>query len=158
MSLDIAALINAARDHALATGLFALINGHDPDTPIPDGLDAAVTLRSIRPSKRVSGLSATGAAVTLTMNIYSKALDDQATPTQLDQIDPAVGDATSAMIGLLSGDYTLGGMVFAVDLLGMNGLPLGAENRSIKIAATIYRFVSITIPLLIDNVWTQGVA
>lgn len=155
MSIDIQANINAIRDLALETGLFTVINGHEPATPLETGLDAAVWMQSIGPSKRVSNLTATAAAVTFTMRIYSPALDDQATPAQLDAIDPTVGDATSAMIGLLSGDFTLGGTVFVVDLLGMNGTALSAKAGGINVAGTVYRITDLTIPLIIDGVWPQ---
>lgn len=156
MSLNIAALINAVRDLALATNLFAVINGHEPATPLPTGLDAAVWMQYIGPCKPVSGLSSTAAEVVLTMRVYSPSLDNSATPADLDAIDPAVGDATSTMIGLLSGDFTLGATVFAVDLLGMNGIPLSAKAGNIDVSGTVYRITDLTIPLLIDAVWTQS--
>lgn len=158
MSLDVQALINAIRDQALATGLFAVINGHEPATPLPTGLDAAVWMQYMGPAKQISGLSATAAAVTFWMRIYSKALDNTATPADLDAIDPAVGDATSAMIALLSGDFTLGNTVFAVDLLGIEGsaAPLSAKAGNIDVSGTVYRVMDITIPLIIDAVWAQA--
>jgi hypothetical protein len=156
MSLDVQALINAVRDKALATGLFGVINGHEPATPLPNGLDAAVWMQAIGPSKQFSGLSATAASVILWMRIYSKALDNTATPADLDAIDPAIGDATSSMMALLSGDFELGNTVLAVDLLGMNGVPLSSKAGNIDVSGTVYRIVDITIPLIIDAVWTQA--
>ena len=156
MSLDIAALVNAIRDLALETGLFAVINGHEPATPLPDGLDAAVWMQYMGPCKPTTGLSATAAAVIFVMRIYSPALDNAATPADLDAIDPAVGDATSAMIGLLSGDFSLGETVFAVDLLGINGVSLSAKAGNIDVSGTVYRITDLTIPLLIDAVWPQS--
>lgn len=154
MSLDVLANINAIRDLALSTNLFAVINGHEPATPLDAGLTAAVWMQTIGPSKRFSGLSETAAAVTFMMRIYTAA-----TTQDLDTIDPAVGDATSTVIGLISGDFTLGDTVFAVDLLGMNGQPLAAKAGYTNIAGpptTLYRIMDITIPLVIDAVWTQG--
>ncbi|HEX3781710.1 MAG TPA: hypothetical protein VHX38_18765 [Pseudonocardiaceae bacterium] len=156
MSLDVEALIDAVRDLALETGLFGVINGHEPATPIPDGLDAAVWLQYIGPCHPISGLSATAAAVTVWMRVYSKSLSNTATPADLDAIDPAIGDATSQMIGLLSGDFTLGDLVFAVDLLGMDQVMLSAKAGNIDVSGTVYRIMDITIPLLIDAVWTQA--
>lgn len=155
MSLDVQANIDAIRDLALSTERFAVINGHEPATPLDSGLTAAVWMQAIGPAKRFSGLSATAAAVTFTMRIYTAA-----TTQDLDAIDPAVGSATSSMIALLSGDFDLGKSVFAVDLLGMNGAPLAAKAGYANVAGpptTLYRIMDITIPLIIDAVWTQGV-
>lgn len=156
MSLNVQALIDAVRDLALSTGLFTVINGHEPATPIPDGLDAAVWLQYVGPCRPISGLTATAAAVTVWMRIYSKSLSNTATPADLDAIDPAIGDATSQMISLLSGDFELGGLVFAVDLLGIDQVPLSAKAGNIDVSGTVYRIMDITIPLLIDAVWTQA--
>lgn len=157
MSLNVQALIDAVRDLALSTSLFTVINGHEPATPIPDGLDAAVWLQYIGPSKNFSGLSKTAAAVTLWMRIYSKSLSNTATPADLDAIDPAIGDATSQMIGLLTGGFTLGALVFSIDVLGMdNAAPLSAKAGNIDVSGTVYRIMDITIPLIIDAVWTQA--
>lgn len=153
MSLDIEALINSLRDLALDTNLFATINGHEPATPLAEGCTAAVWMQAIGPARRESGLSETAAAVTFTMRLYTAAVT-----TNLDAVDPAVGNATSAMIGLLSGDFTLGGAVFVVDLLGMNGMPLAAKAGYANVSGTVYRVMDITIPLVIDAVWTQGAA
>lgn len=155
MSLDVQANIDAIRDLALSTERFAVINGHEPATPLDSGLTAAVWMQKIGPSKKFSGLSATAASVIFMMRIYTPAVT-----ADLDAIDPAVGDAVSAMIGLLSGDFTLGDTVFAVDLLGMNGVQLDAKAGYTNIAgppATLYRIMDIVIPLVIDAVWTQGV-
>lgn len=157
MSLDIQANIDAIRDLALETGLFAVINGHEPAIPLETGLDAAVWMQYIGPSKRVSSLTATAGAVIFTMRIYSPALSGQATPAELDAIDPAVGDATSAMIGLVTGDFTLGGTVFVVDLFGAyQSATLSAKAGGINVAGTVYRITDLTIPLIIDGVWPQG--
>lgn len=155
MSLDVQANIDAIRDLALDTGLFAVINGHEPATPLDSGLTAAVWMQTMGPAPKQSGLNTTAAAVTYMMRIYTAAVT-----LDLDTIDPAVGAATSAMIGLLSGDFQLGDTVFAVDLLGMrNGTPLAAKAGYANVAGpptTLYRIMDITIPLIIDAVWTQG--
>lgn len=137
---------------ALSSGLFASVSGHEPASPAPAGLSAALFLAAIGPSKKFSGLSATAGAVTWTLRIY-----DPMTTGNLDDIDPRVASATSTIIGMFSADFTLGGAVFVVDLLGMNGVPLAGKAGYInQTGQPSVRIMDITIPLVIDAVWAQG--
>lgn len=137
---------------ALSSGQFANISGHEPASPVPAGLSASLSLAGIGPSKKFSGLSSTAAAVTWRLRI-----DNPMTTGDLDAIDPAVATATSVIIGMFSGDFTLGGAVFVVDLLGMNGVPLAGKAGYINQAGQpSVRIMDVMVPLVIDNVWAQG--
>ena len=43
-----------------------------------------------------------------------------------------------------------------VDLLGMAGSPLGAQAGYINQDGALYRVMTITLPLLITDAWTQA--
>jgi hypothetical protein len=55
-----------------------------------------------------------------------------------------------------SGDFTLGDVVQEVDLLGEVGVPLRAQAGYITINQTMYRCMDITLPLIVNDLWSQS--
>jgi hypothetical protein len=139
-------IIQAARDHALTTGLFALVNRHEPEHPqVDNGLIAAIWAEKIRPDPASSGLAVTSARFILATRIYSP------TPFELDEIDPAVLDAVDVLFQEYGGDFTLGGLVTNIDLMQLDAnagyVRVGAEEQ--------IRVMTITLPMVIADVWEQ---
>lgn len=151
MALDSAALVNALTSHAAASGYFERVNGHEPANAPGNGMTCAVWIQRIAPTSRISGLSVTGALVVLNVRVYINATVDPA-----DWVDPAVGNAVDALIAAYSGHFTLGGQVMCVDLRGIAGTPLDAVAGWLDIGQASYRVMTITVPLLVDAVWTEA--
>lgn len=151
MTLDISTLIGAAQDHALATGLFDSVNGHEPLSPPGSGLTAAVWPQQIAPARGASGLASTTARVAMIFRIYSPMNQLPA-----DAIDPAMVGAIDVMGSAYSGDFTLGGLVKQVDLLGAYGDPLGGQAGYLTEGAQQYRVWDITLPLVVNDLWPQA--
>lgn len=153
MALNTAAMIDAISSALAATGLFAAVNTAEP-TRAPDGghqeLTAAVWAQSIAPHAEASGLAATSAAVTFTIRLYSNMLQEPR-----DAIDPALIVAVDQIMNDITGDFTLGGDVMAVDLMGMTGASLTATAGYLEIDGTLYRVMDITLPCIISNAWSQ---
>jgi hypothetical protein len=139
---------------AMASGEFVSIAGHEPVNPPENGLTGGLWLQHIGPARDVSGLSETAARVEFLLRIYIPTAGTS--PDQLDSIDPSIGTATAIVIGALSGDFTLDGEVFAVDLLGAWGAPLDGRAGWARVGEQQVRVMDITVPLILDNVWTQG--
>lgn len=138
---------------ALATGEFLTISGHEPASPPQTGLTGGLWLSNIGPAKRVSGLPETAGRVEFTLRIYIPTSGSD--PDQLDSIDPSIGTATALVIGALSGEFTLTGEVFQADLLGAHGVPLSGRAGWARIGEQLVRVMDITIPLILDAVWSQ---
>lgn len=150
---DAQVLTDAIGAMAQSSGLFGAVSYHEPASLPANGINAAVWMQGIGPLKKLSGLSATAARVEYRMRLYTPM-----TVGDMDAIDPAMTTAASLMIRLLSADFTLGGEVFAADLLGLGGVPLSAKADNYKQGDALYRIYDITIPLLVDNVWAQEAA
>lgn len=152
MTLDPVAIIGAVTDHALALGIFEAVNGHEPKSaPTLTGVTAAVWVQSVAPI-RSSGLQATSGRLELTVRLYQSMLSDP-----MDAIDPDMLSAVSTLIAAYSGDFELGGSVRAVDLLGSDGVPLSAVAGYVEQDKKPYRIFDVTLPLLINDVWSvQG--
>ncbi|MET8987757.1 hypothetical protein ABZW49_20110 [Nonomuraea wenchangensis] len=72
-----------------------------------------------------------------------------------DAIDPAMLAALDALMSAYSGDFDLGGRIRNVDLLGQTGPPLSAQAGYLEQDGNTYRVFTVTLPLLINDVWDQ---
>lgn len=150
MALDITTILDAVVSHALASGQFEQVNGHEPRSAPGHGLTAAVWVQAIGPARGTSGLASTSARVGLTVRLYSLMAQEPA-----DAIDPALVTALDVLMTAYSGDFDLGGLVRAVDLLGAYGDPLGATAGYLMQAGTEYRVMDIVLPLICNDLWDQ---
>lgn len=150
---DAQGLTDALASMAQSSGLFTGgVSSHEPLSLPPAGqMSAAVWMQGIGPAKDVSGLAATAARVEYLMRLYLPMVEGN-----MDAIDPTMTTAASQMIGLLTADFTLGGEIFAADVLGAWGRPVSAKADYYKQGDSFYRIYDITIPLIVDNVWAQG--
>lgn len=153
MSFDQAAvnsLMDKVVSHALSLGLFESVNSHEPKAAPGNGINCAVWVDTISPVK-TSGMAATSGKVTLNVRMY---LDFLSKPE--DQIDPQLLTATTTLLNAYTGDLDLGQTVRAIDLIGMEGTPMSAKAGYVNIDNHLYRAYTITLPVIINDLWTQG--
>ncbi len=140
----------AIETHLIPLGRFDQVNRHEPKNAPGNQMVAAIIAGPQGPAVG-SGLATTDARVEFTVRIY---VNMMAQP--LDGTDPALIAATDLLINAYSGDFTLGGTIKAVDLLGMAGTPLGATPGYINQDSVLYRVMDITLPLLVSDTWAQA--
>lgn len=150
MALDTQQIIDAVTSHALASGHFERVNGHEPKSAPGNGITGAVWVDATEPARGGSGLAATTARLTLNVRLYTSMLAEPP-----DAIDPRLMAAHDALMTAYSGDFTLDGLVRAVDLLGMAGVPLSSRAGYLTQDSRLYRVITITLPVLVNDVWEQ---
>jgi hypothetical protein len=152
LETDLPALIDAMVSHVGSLGYFERINTHEPKqkNAAGPGLTAAFWLQSLNPI-RSSGLNTTSGRLEFMLRIYTPMLAEPQ-----DDIDPTVLRATSAVLAAFSGDFTLGAIVRAVDLLGAEGTALSCRAGYLELGGKHYRVMDVTVPLLINDLWDQG--
>lgn len=150
MALDITTILAAVAGHALASGYFDAVNGHEPMSPPTSGVTCAVWTEQIGPARGGSSLVSTSARLALFVRLYTPM-------TQLpsDAIDPNMVAALDALMAAYSGDFELGGLVREVDLLGTYGDPLSARAGYLTTSGAEYRVLTITLPLVVNDLWEQ---
>lgn len=154
MALQSKDLVDALASHAMGLGLFEAVNGHQPSAPPGHGLSLAIWVQNI--GATTSGLASTSGLVVMSLRIYSPIIQEPP-----DMIDPAVMDAVDQLFAAYSGDFTLGGLVRQVDLLGQrnvnqNAGGLAAIAGYIEYDRQIYRTMTINLPLIINDLWDQA--
>ena len=143
-------LIGKAVDHALTLGIFERVNGYEPKSPPGGGLTAAIWAQLVEPIQ-ASGLNSTSVRVELNVRLYANMLSEPQ-----DAIDPAMLNAVDILCAAYSADFTLGDAIRNVDLLGSYGRPLSAQAGYISLADRLNRVMTITLPLIVNDLWTQS--
>lgn len=143
-------IFDAVQSHALACGWFERVNTHEPKNAPGHGLSAATWVQHIGPVPAGSGLAATSGLVVLWLRVYSGMLQEPR-----DAIDPNIARAVSVLIRRITADFTLGGALRNVDLLGQTGRRLEATAGYQEIDHKMFRVMTLTIPCIVDDVWPQ---
>lgn len=153
--IDLRGIMDRVQSHALASGWFEAVTGHEPKSrPSVSGITAAHWVQEIAPVARASGLSVTSACVVIMVRLYSSMLQEPQ-----DAIDPNLTDAADALMSAYSAGFTLGGLG-TVDLLGIRGgtglscragyVPIGRGGDS-----SLMRAYDITLPIILFDTWGQ---
>ncbi len=152
MALETRRYMDALISHAMASGHFSAVNSTDiGSVPTNEGISAVVWPRSGSPIPGRSGLASTSVLIPFMVRLFHASAVDP-----LREIDPRMIDATDALLNAYSGDFTLGGIVAEVDLLGQYSDGLSWDSGWVDMGDDgKFRIVDITVPLVINDVWTQ---
>ncbi|WP_406156977.1 hypothetical protein [Streptomyces canus] len=151
MALDIRTVFSAVESHAMSSGHFTAVNGHEPlSPPTSPGLLCAVWVEQIGPARGGSGLDSTSARLAMRVRLYAPLVQQEP-----DAIDPMLMDALDWLMAAYSGDFTLSGLVRQVDLLGTYGTPLSAQAGYLSTAGAEARVMDIVLPLIVNDLWDQ---
>lgn len=148
--IDVPRLLGKVTDHALTLGRFERVNLLEPANAPGSGLTVAVWVDTIGPAPRQSGLDQTTGLLTILVRIYARMLADQ------NLIDPNLLAATVELMAAYSADFQLGDEVRNVDTNGAMGPGLSARAGYIDQADTKLRVMTITLPLVINDIWAQS--
>ena len=152
MTLDFTPALQRIQSMIKGTGLFtAGVELFEPKSAPGKGIFCAIWLDEIGPVPQLSGQATTTGRVVFKARVMLPMLTQPE-----DRIDQKMGSAVGAVMGLLSGDIELQDRVMFVDLLGHTGTPLSAKGGYVTIGTTMHRFMDVTVPLVISDVWNQG--
>ncbi|HKZ21160.1 MAG TPA: hypothetical protein VJQ57_13750 [Acidimicrobiia bacterium] len=152
MTINSQNIFDKLADHALASGYFDRVNQHEPKNKPGRGLTCALWVDRIEPARGRSGLNKTDARVVVNVRVYTNMLQ-----SPQDRIDPSVMEATDFLFEAYTGDFQLGAEDRFIDVLGMTqGHPLFAQSGYINIDNMTYRVMTITVPVIQENAWTQN--
>lgn len=144
-------LIDAVTSHAMTTGFFDSVNGMEPKGAPPDtGIYAAVWVAELRPIPAKSGLNTTSMLFTLSLRLYTTMLAEPQ-----DMIDPVMMAAVDKLMEIYTGNFSLGGLIETIDLLGMSSEGLRGEAGYVSIDNKMFRVFTITIPMVVNDAYVQ---
>ena len=149
--MDTQAFTDALVSHAMTLGQFEKVNAHEPKQAPPGQLTAAVWIAGITSWGEGSGLASTTAVATYNIRVYQGMITEPQ-----DMIDPNMSAAVDKLMNAYSGDFTLGGTVMGVDLLGMAGTPMSMVSGYQNQDGRVYRVMTVTVPLIIADAWVQA--
>lgn len=150
MTLDTRGIRDALITHGKKLGVFDVVLAHEPKSKPGAGTALALFSGELMPVES-SGLSSTSM-----LWVWYGRISIPMMREPQDDIDADLLSAAAAFIGSLTGGFTLGGLVRAVDVFGAHGSPLGGEPGFLDHDGTKYRVFVITIPLIVNDVFDQG--
>lgn len=150
MAINSSGIRSRITSHAQADGRFGQVLKHEPVSGPGSGLTYAVWVTDLAPVPTSSGLASTTARLELAGRIYTPADTEP-----MDDTDDLVVGATDTLMTAYSGGFKLGDSVRCIDLLGAYGAALRARYGYLPIDSTTYRIATMTIPIIVNNAWTQ---
>lgn len=154
MALDdatVRSLFAQLTSHAATLGVFDRVATHEPKNAPGNGLSLVFWAQQIQPVRSLSGLNETTARLEIRARIYTNMLQEPQ-----DAIDPNMVAAAATLMSEYSGNFELGGIVYAVDLLGSHGEGLTAQAGYINQDQRMFRVMEIVLPLIIDNAFAHA--
>ena len=152
MAISSRDLFDRLTSHAAASGFFDHVSGHEPKSKPGRGLTCAVWIDRIEPARSRSGLTTTAARVVFNVRVYTSMLQQPQ-----DEIDLSVMDAADYLFEAYTGDFQLGSDERWIDVLGITqGHALDAQSGYINIDTKTYRVITISVPVIVNDAWTQA--
>jgi hypothetical protein len=149
--MDALGIFAAVESHALTLGVFDRVNMHEPKSAPGNGVTCSIWVERIHPVVGGSGLDKTSYRLELSERVQLPMLSEPQ-----DTIDLRILSAVDKLLEVYSGDFDLGGLVRNVDLMGEFGDPLSGEAGYIEQDSRIYRVMVVTLPLIINDLYTQA--
>lgn len=151
MAIQSQDIVDRLTGHAEASGYFDRVTGHEPKSKPGRGLSCAVWVDRIEPARGRSGLQQTSARVVMNVRVYTNMMQQPQ-----DSIDPSVMEAVDALFTAYTGNFELGVEGRWIDCLGATqGHPLFSQSGYINIDNMVYRVITITVPVIVENAWPQ---
>jgi hypothetical protein len=155
---DVADLFDTMVTVMLETGRFESVNQHEPKSaPSIPGMTLAIFHDDATPIQARSGLATTSVRVLFRHRIYRNMLG-----LPEDMIEPQMLAASLSICNAYTSQFTLGGRVAELDLLGaypgQGGGGLGLSERSgyIDIDRSKYRTNDLWVAVVINDLFTQA--
>jgi hypothetical protein len=151
MALDLGTITDALKTHAAASGIYEAVTGHGVVEPHAGGLAWWCMVDDIFPYAAGSGLNTVTACVVY--KIITTLNDSTTDPQEL--VDPLVANGADALLRLYMSNFTLGGLVRNVDIMGAAGVRVSAKAGWMTLDNARYRAMIITLPLIVNNLWDE---
>lgn len=152
MAVDYRAITDELASMAQRTGLFDVVNKHEPKNPPGRGITCSVFYAGKRPTQR-SGLHKTSVVGRWVVQVECPMIREPQ-----DEIDTDLCTAADSIWSALTGGFTLDITgVRGVDLLGSEGDPVMDEAGYVtRDKDRLYRVIGITVPVIINDAFDQA--
>ncbi len=153
MSINTQNLVDRLISHAASLGYFDRVNTHEPKNGPGRGMTAAMWVDRMGPAIGFgSGLNSTSVRVVFNVRLYSSMLQEPQ-----DMVDPNLMEACDALMAAYTGDFTLGGTIRMVDIMGSSsGHTLEMQSGYINIDNRVFRVLTISVPCIVNDAWEQS--
>lgn len=150
-------IVDSIVSHALNLGVFEQVNFQTPTNTPDKGLSMDVTVANITPIVE-SGLNSVSVVIEFNLLIVTHLIQSPE-----NQIDKSIINAVDLLLTEYCNNITFNNELRNVDIFGSSSSGISAnfgyiefENTRIAPAANTYRAATITLPLIVNDVWDEG--
>lgn len=152
--LTIEDIEDAIVSHALSLGVADTVTAYAPDQIPISGVHIWVEFTGIGPARRTSGLASTSSVLVYAVTVVAPLEADPGLASR--QVLRAADQLMRAYIS----DFTLGGLVRAVDVRGSDPGGGGGDGLSARagypsVNGVLMRAVTINLPLIVNDLWDE---
>jgi len=149
MTINIANILATVQGHAQESGYFTSVLLHEPKSAPGPGLTCVIWTDRIEPAK--SSITSVSANLVLQVRLYTDMLQSPE-----DAIDASLILAADALFTAYVGDFQLGGESRYIDVFGSEGTPMDCRFGYLEQDKQLFRFALITLPIIVNDVWTEA--
>ncbi len=149
MSLDTGSILDKLQGILLGTAYFETVVMHEPTSAPGPGKNAAIFMDHIAPTQ-ASGLDKVSVLMVINVRIFANGNQEPK-----DDIDKDLATVIDLVMNSIAGDFTLDGEARNVDIFGVEGTKFQAQYGYLRQDSTLYRMADITVPIIINDVWTE---
>ena len=148
--------LQALADVAWRTGVFETVNiGESKSPPSNEGVTLDMIVSAFEPIQS-SGL----ASLSVRLEVHMRILVDVAFAQPQEGPELAALRAADTLCAALASDYTVGGTVREIDLLGSDGQGLRIAPGYVSIggqgAGRVFRVMEVFVPVIINDHWPMA--
>lgn len=148
--LNTAAVLSALVSHGQSLGVFdAVYPGEPKAKPTEKGLHLTIFYDRWLPSTRP------GLAVTSVVEVWNLRVGLPMLAQPVGEVERQVLTGMDRMMESLNSDFTLGGLIAGIDIMGMSGIGMSGRAGYLNHDGTLFRVINNEVPLLLDDVWEQ---
>lgn len=146
-------ILDAVVSDVKLSGYFRTVSEGEPKRAPGQGLTAAVWMQRMFGVGVLSGLNTTSGVLVFNVRIYSNMLAEPQ-----DEIDRKMTRAASNVMRRWHDDFDfeMPTLIRNVDLLGITQVQLDCNAGYLEIDRKMFRIYDITLPVIVNDIWTQG--
>lgn len=152
MTLTIDSIIGALTDHAQQLGVFDSVSGHEAKVSPGSGVHCEIFGGNFELVPVRSGLATVTFRLPFRVRLRTNWLQQPS-----DDVDRRIIKALDPLMAAYCDNFTIGGLITAVDILGMTGSPVAGTFAYLDQGdGTKWRTLELELPLLVDDLWTEA--
>jgi hypothetical protein len=148
--MDVDTIFDRMESTLAALGIADVVNMHEPKKAPGNGVAIATWPQGLRAVPGMGGLNKTTVVIDWAIRFTTNMLTQPG-----DRIEREMLKAADVVGNAINGDFTLGGAIRNVDILGAHSRGITFDAGYMDQDGKKYRTYMMRVPLIVDDIWEQ---